>query len=116
MMKIPPRITLKNIQGVSISLFPEALLFSSSSKSSTAALKSSAVSIQPNATNKLTEVFMKSIGIKNSMLSPEFNIINVKKLLNKPTVKKQITSLERAEKKLIVSNLKKTFLLISLYL
>ena len=115
MMKIPPRMTLKNIQGVSISLLPDALLFSSSSKSSTAALKSSAVSIQPNATKKLTEVFMKSIGNKNSTLSPKFNIINVKKLLNKPMVKKQMTSLERAEKKLIVSGLKKTFLLILPY-
>ena len=105
-MKIPPRISLKNIQGVSISLLPDALLFSSSSKSSTAALKSSAVSIQPNATKKLTEVFMKSIGSKNSILSPKFNIINVKKLLNKPMVKKQMTSPERAEKKLIVSGLK----------
>ncbi len=92
-------MTLKTSHGVSISLFPEALLLLSSSKSSTAALKSSAVSIQPKATKKLTEVSIKSIGKINSVLYPKFSVINVRKLLNKPILKNQITSLERTEKK-----------------
>ena len=82
--KIPPSNTLKTTHGVAINRLPEALFFSSSSKSSIAALKSSAASTKLNAIKKLIAVFMNYIGNKKWVLSPKFNINNVAKLINTP--------------------------------
>ena len=114
--KIPRSNTLKTTLGVAINRLPEALFFSSSSKSSIAALKSSAASTKLNATKKLMAVFMNNIGNKKWVLSPKFYINNVAKLINTPMVKKQMTSLDLSCRNVIVSVLKKFFLLIISYL